>query len=268
LAVIGLTVRARSARYRSLARFARSQGLLDAIPFDYAPTLPQKSLERRPFPPELLPVYLEAMDAAARPLWLMLALTGERLTAIASLQHKDVTEDDFSVTIKGGDRRTILLTPPTRSVIQQAGEYAKANGFKSDYVFLNQRGRPWTADWMAHYLKKMWKRELEPKGVPYFTAHTLRHMVGDTAGALNFQRDMIQAALGHKSSQTADHYVHPEAKRARKVHTAVHATVMQHIGRFLPVDATVETKEDQEISCPECGCKFHAEQGLMVQAGE
>jgi integrase len=156
------------------------------------------------------------------------------------------------VTVKGGRSRRILLTAPMQAVLEQAGPRRDGQA----RVFRNGKGGPWTCTWLAHHLDHVWRTRLQAAGVPRFTAHSLRHWHGDTAAALGFSRDLIQAAMGHLSSQTADAYVHPEELRAKQVHDRIGETFVSLFAPKVSGDAGKCREETGEVVCPHCGGKF------------
>lgn len=252
----GRTANKHRAAVLSVVHTAQEHGLLRTVPFEKAPTMPHRALERAPWPVEELPKYLAVMGPELRLPLLLIALTGERLRAILNVRWRDVDLQAGSmvVTKKGGRRRTILLTESMRAVFVQA-EATWPRVEEADYVFRNTRRRPWQATAFCHAMNRACDQQKPP--LARRTAHQLRHLMGDTAAGLNFNRDMIQAALGHDNPETAAHYIHPEAERAREVHESVaRATLLQHIAGFLGQSHSSQVKADQGVLCPHCGHKF------------
>lgn len=147
-------------------------------------------------------------------------LLADRPAAITSLRWRDVHRPDRRkgskqpgtiqlTNRKGGAART--LARPAGSLIWSCLTAAKRYYRKikprpprrDDYVFVNSRGNPWSAQTLYgafnHYLKRAGKK----RGPIY----SLRHGTGTLAASLGASELELQALLGHETRDMSRHYV-------------------------------------------------------------
>jgi integrase len=190
----------------SVARFAEREGLLASIPFKASPPRPHKKKERTPIPLARFSDYYAAMDEFARPLFLALAASGDRVTAICKIDVPDIhaSEGWVEVTKKGGKRRRIPLSKPFLRAIRMAVDMGqKVKIQKQGAVFVNKSGRRWDVFSFRLALMAACKRA----GLPYHTPHTLRNLLASSLAEQDANRYTISASLGHDHTGTADIYV-------------------------------------------------------------
>ena len=157
----------------SVARFAEREGLIALVPFKASPSRPHKPKERKPFPLSKFGDYYMAMEEFAQPLFLALAASGNRVSAICRIDVSDLrmSEGWVEVTKKGGKRRRIPLSKPLRRAIIMALDLGqKVNIQSTGAVFVNRFGRRWNT--FSFRLAVI--AACEKAGLPFHTPHTLR----------------------------------------------------------------------------------------------
>jgi len=150
-----------------------------------------------------------------------------------------VGDSHFTVTTKGGQRVRYPITPPVRAALDAARRHKAERGVRSDYVFITQRGTPWT----QRTFNKRLKTIVQAAGVPHVTPHRLRHLYATLAATLGYSPDYLQAALGHRDRRSAEAYVeHTQAMRDR---------VAQVIAEILAPVAQLTTRHADSMPTPE-----------------
>lgn len=195
----------------SVARHARAEGLILDIPFEHAAPRPEKREGKKPFPVERLGEYFDALDAFARPIFLALAASGERVSAMcgANVSGIDKTRGVLTVTKKGGKLRDIPLSPLLLQALDMALALKPKSGRRdAEAIFVHFRGRRWNKFSVRDRLVEACKKT----GLPYHSPHTLRNMISSSLADGNASRDTISASLGHDDTSTADIYVKAREK--------------------------------------------------------
>jgi len=201
--VCGRTVNKARTILLTLARWCRSQGLIETIPFEHVPTVQHRAKTRIPPPIEKLPQYLDALDETTRPIIEMLAFTGARSTAFCRFMMDDIHPDHILIHEKGGVDRTILLDDTLRMILEKAYAARRNKNYSGQFVFVNTRNNPWTAEKLLRACQRKWKHAgLEP-----ILIHELRHL-WTTIAASHFGASMVQAGRGDRSRATAERYTH------------------------------------------------------------
>ncbi|HUS92202.1 MAG TPA: tyrosine-type recombinase/integrase [Phycisphaerae bacterium] len=189
-----------------MARWTRSHGLVESLPFENAP-VPEATPQRRTAAtPEGFLRLLAALPSSMAPLWKALGYTGARISGMAALQETDVGPSYLTVTTKRGKRVSYLLLPPVAEAVEEARRWKRYHGHEgSKWVFLNSKGSKWSHQAFDKALATIHERH---PYLPRITPHQLRHMFATLAAAANFSPDMIQAGLGHDDRRSAESYIH------------------------------------------------------------
>jgi len=250
------------------ARWAVQTGLIDRPALLDAPPVDQEQRERRPISHEDLPAYITALSPRAQAFVLALLMTGERITAIAGARRSDVGET-LPVTTKGGHTRHIPVTTALRQIIDRGIDLDS----HTDFIWLNDAGNPWTRYSIRLHCQRRWKKA----GLPIRTIHEIRHTFGTAAASLNFNAPTIQALMGHRSPDTAKHYIHMHeagagVSSAMSQVQEVLASALVNDTFMTPFDTGCGPDQDRReepsadasacITCPHCGGKVSIEKGL------
>jgi integrase len=169
---------------------------------------------------EQLAGFLLVVDSRHRPLFLLLAATGLRISEAIALQWKHVKLDGsrphvrvHRALVRGAygppksrqGRRDVPIPFDVVRTLRAARSASEWAG-DGDLVFPNQRGRPLSP---ANLTRRTLKPAAEEAGVPWAGFHTFRH----TCASMLFQRGanavQVQRWLGHHSPAfTLSTYVH------------------------------------------------------------
>ena len=214
--------------------------------------------KREAFPVEDLSRYAKALDPHARLMFLMLAYSGVRVSALCNLKHEDIRDDRIRLDEKGGVEREVILEELLRGLVDEAAAMNTEKGFRSAYVFLNRKGNKWNKDSFRRNTKRSWDKS----DLPHRTPHQLRHMFATLAGE-KFGADMVRAGLGHLCRETSERYVHPDVKMADKVGRTVRQEIVTHMAHIFGKSRKLVARggkskhgPDGVAECPSCGCKF------------
>lgn len=184
---------------------------------------PERARTRVPEMDELGRLW-EAFGKAGREQWgtphalaclKVILLTGSRKTAIRILRWEHVDIEGGFIRLPAGSEgakgaESIALPPEAVEILKAL---PRLLGSSSQWVFPSTKpGVPVTN------IDRLWYRIREDAGSPDLRIHDLRHLWGTTAGALNFQGPMIQAALNHKTPAMTARYVN--LKDAAKLEVA------------------------------------------------
>lgn len=242
---------------RAIARWLRSQGHIEQIPFEHVPALPAKPAKRNPVPLDRLQAYQDALPPhILLPLQFALAV-GCRSRAICQLSWPDVLPEIVILHEKRGKERKLLRDPVINAILEKAAGSQGAE-YGKERVFLNAKRKPWDQKSLLRSASAVWKAAgLEPVLV-----HELRHTFGNEAGK-KFHADQIRAAMGHDSRVSSQGYVHPDEKTAAEVRAAIYPALLPSLLPLGDISRREETAGDKSrqsrkglACCPKCGHKF------------
>lgn len=229
----------------AIAHWCREQGIIQLIPWEYAPKLPEKDSKTRvPFSINELPPYYAALPDRLKPPFMFLALTGSRISVACNLRKGDIKGGVAKIKLKGGRTADLILSEKMLAAI------AAGNGMASnaEFVFLTDNGAAWKAKTMSRAFTQAWAKA----GLPHRVPHELRHMMGTQAAKKDFTPDKIQAALRHSHRATAEQYIHQDAEMASEVHRAVGAdvaTILQQTVLQCPKNSEMLPHAANEAEC-------------------
>jgi len=190
------------AHLKMLARWARSQILIDEIPFEHVRKPRHRATGRKPIDPSRVGKLLSKLGPWERPIATFIALTGCRQQDAAGLRERDIDGNRCHLHVKGGNDPDYILDEILVDVIESARKLKAGHGLRSNFVFTNSVGSRWSAQHLAHRVKHFWQDE---PGSP--TLHALRHTFATLAGSM-FPADVVKAVLAHKSRITSERYTH------------------------------------------------------------
>lgn len=228
----GRTINKHVGHLKCIARWLEAHEKIDGILFERVPKIKHIPKEKDPFTPEELPQYLGALNEFAKPLAVMLALTGARVSSIANIKESDIMNDVVNITEKGklgGVKSVLILSEEMDSVIKKAINLKAQCKIDNEYIFVNHRGNKWTAKAFHRSCTAAW----EKAELPYRTPHCFRHTFGTEAGRSEFNTRMIQAGMGHKDERSAKPYTHLNAQDRHKVGEAVRGRIVPHIKKYI-----------------------------------
>ena len=193
---------------RSLLKFALKAGLIDKNPMDLVENLKVGKPDIYPMSMEEVNLFLENVSSRYRNFFVVAFFTGMRFGEMSVLKWKNV---DFKLGVikvretrvrgvEGPPKtkksvRDVKMLPPVIEALRDQRKYTMG---KSDYVFLNQYGRPLLPDSVNQHV---WKPALRKAGLDdrslYQTRHTFATLMLD-AGELP---GWVQHMMGHETLQ-------------------------------------------------------------------
>jgi len=193
---------------RSIFRFAHKAGLIDKNPMELVDNIRVPKPDIHPLSMEEITRFLDCVSWRYKNFFVVAFFTGMRFGEMAALKWKNV---DFKLGVikvretrvmgeEGPPKtrrsvRDVKMLPP---VVEALRDQRKQTMGRSDYVFLNQYGRPLVSDSVNFHA---WKKGLEKAGLPertlYQTRHTFATLMLD-AGELP---GWVQGMMGHESLQ-------------------------------------------------------------------
>jgi integrase len=138
-------------------------------------------------------------------------LTGLRPQELRTLSKDNIRENSTGATFLLIERhktsrtanepkpRTVPLSPPAKEVLQRQ----LASHPKSDYVFLNAEGTPYT----RYSLKTRLKRLCQRLGIKVFSPYALRHTFASMQSDGNIETTSLSRLMGHSSTRTVQRYI-------------------------------------------------------------
>jgi len=137
-------------------------------------------------------------------------LTGLRPRELRCLRRQDVIDQHGRKFVHIEHHKTsesarvpIPRTVPLSAEAAEIVERHLAAHRKSDYVFLNDDGKPYTADVLRRRLERWCKRA----GVPVMPPYALRHVFGTRQGRNGTNQAIIAQLMGHSNIQTTSRYM-------------------------------------------------------------
>ena len=164
----------------------------------------------------------EGTDVHFRPFLLALLHTIARPQEVRAFQWKHLVLTpvpmfvltDFKAKQRRKDRKTavrrILLDNTMVELLEQL--VAKRLSRPDDFVFLDRRGRPWTANAVRCRMRRLRaKLKLEPDANgENVVAYTLRHTAATRACTSGVPDRVLAELMGHTSTATTRRYQHPK----------------------------------------------------------
>jgi integrase len=207
--------------------------------------------KRQAAAPADLPGLLSVLPPDLLPIVLWISLTGCRQGYARDMRQHHLVDGAVIPDRGGKHRRVYRLDDALRSVLDLAAAHKRRLACQSDAIFVNSVGSPWTDSGLCQRIKAVW-----PAGI---TLHSLRHMWA-TQLARDVQPFVLQAAMGHRSVQSAIPYVHlaEEAVAQEQGSSALRSTLAAQIASdersrgFLPQPA-IATDSARGKCCPHCG---------------
>ncbi|MBA4369631.1 MAG: site-specific integrase [Desulfobacterium sp.] len=193
---------------RSVFKMAFIEGIMDRNPMDRIRNLKTDKPDIFPLSMEQVTLFLDKVNARYRVFFVVAFFTGMRFGEMAALKWKNV---DFKLgvikvretrvkDIEGRPKtkksvRDVNMMPPVSEVLIDAK--SKATG-KSDYVFLNQYGKPLKPMPVNFHIWKPALKEagLEPRSL-YQTRHTFATLMLDAGEHPGW----VQKMMGHETMQ-------------------------------------------------------------------
>ncbi len=191
---------------RSLMKFALKASLIDRNPMDLIENLKVSKPDIDPLSMDEVNRFLDVVEPFYRPFFTVAFFTGMRFGEMAGLKWKNV---DFKLGVikvretrvrgeegrpkTAGSVRDIKILPP---VVEALREQRKITMGRSDYVFLNRKGRPLLPNSINYHIWKpaLKKAGLKPRSL-YQTRHTFATLMLD-GGELP---GWVQKMMGHVS---------------------------------------------------------------------
>lgn len=254
----------------AIARWCRSKGLVEQIPFEHAKKPKARTQKRTAATGETYVAYLAILPESMRHLWRLLAFTSMRITAACELREEDIHDGVFRVFTKFREWVPYPMTPEIREIIEAARMFKIKRGISSPYLFTKDNGRSWKKDYFNSRLKDIVKAENDKRAeaglstLPKIVPHQLRHMGGTALGEETMSPDVIKAGLGHKDRRSAEDYIDPTMKMRTIALTTI-GRVVSDVEKMYKNDMGSKTEavgpgshdsdEDaiwEEIICPYC----------------
>ncbi len=274
----GRAAQNRRAHLLAIARWARSRGLVKGVDFEHSPKPVDRMQKRRSATVEEFHARVAILPRSMKFLWLLLGMTGMRVSAACGIGESDIDETKgvLTVTTKNGKVVTYTITPALAAIIAEARSF-KAAGWRkgrgkdkvtvpitTDRLFCNDRGIPWTKDTFNHKLSKI----QAAANMTTLTPHQLRHMVGTLAAEGGMSSKVIQALLAHDSEESARPYVDLTQRMRDMALTAV-SGALGDVEKLYKTDmkqprnpltsassSQHEATTSHMTTCPCCGYKY------------
>lgn len=193
---------------RSVFKVAFLDGIIDANPMDRVKNLKVKKPDINPLPMEDIKQFLTVVSPHYKNFFEVAFFTGMRFGEMAALKWKNVdlkrrivkvretrVEGEEGMPKTPKSVRDIKMLDPVLTALQ---EQAKQTWGKSDYVFLNQDGRPLNPNPVNFYI---WKPALKKAGLKprplYQTRHTFATLMLDAGEKPGW----VQTMMGHETLQ-------------------------------------------------------------------
>ena len=176
---------------RSLMKFALKAGLIDKNPLDLIENLKVSKPDIDPLSMDEVNRFLEVVEPFYRPFFTVAFFTGMRFGEMAGLKWKNVDYKLGVIKVRetrvrgeegrpktAGSVRDVKILPP---VIEALRDQRKITMGRSDYVFLNQKGRPLLPNSINYHIWKpaLKKAGLKPRSL-YQTRHTFATLMLDS----------------------------------------------------------------------------------------
>jgi integrase/recombinase XerC len=157
------------------------------------------------------------------PLWVTEVLrvmdeTGLRPFQVAALKFKDVDLERrrYRTVHKKGGHWIDSTLPASDRFIEMVNRRRQRNRFinssgPEDFIFLNSKNRPITANALGIAIRKV----REAKGLPKITAYGVRHKFGSDLGALDVGLKKIATLMTHARTTTTEDYVQAKESNLR-----------------------------------------------------
>lgn len=190
--------------------YAVDKGYLDVSPMQQIKHLKAEKPNIHPFShEEMLKILDELRDTRVYPIIATLFFTGMRTGEVLSMKWQNVDFNEWTYHIKESfsnnklsmtktieSNRVIDLTPPMQQVLKEQ----KAQTFlKSEYIFLNKYGKPYTSS--QNIIRDYWKPALKKLGIEYRIPYQCRHTFAVLSLKLGDDPEDVAKQLGHTSLQ-------------------------------------------------------------------
>ncbi len=152
--------------------------------------------------------------------------TGMRLNEVLQLQWKDVNLERGRVMLnetKNGEVRSVPLKGHAHALVKRLKEERRLD---THFLFPRKDGTK------PMHIRSSWEKALERAEVSDFNFHDLRHSTASFLAMDGASRPVIEAVLGHKSSQVSARYIHlldshtdGAVEKMNEKHFAKYATV-------------------------------------------
>lgn len=141
--------------------------------------------------------------------------TGLRVSELATLKLSQLHLAQYQIDVigKGNKARLVLIGEEAIQALESYLSTARVHllkGNESDYVFLNQRGKPLTRQGIWKMIKAIVVNAGITKNV---TPHTLRHSVATHLLSHGMSLRLIQEMLGHENLVTTEIYTHIDRQK-------------------------------------------------------
>ena len=183
---------------------------------------PDPGQRERVLTPEELDALLKATDRHFRPFLLAMLHTIARPQEIRAVQWQHLALEpvpmfvlkDFKAKQRRKDRKTavrrILLDEPMVALLEELAR--GRNPSPEDFVFLDRRGKPWTANAVRCRMRRLRaKLGLGPDANgEKVVAYTMRHTAATQACARGVPDRVLAELMGHSDTVTTRRYQHPQ----------------------------------------------------------
>ncbi len=144
--------------------------------------------------------------------------TGARVSEMVNLRKEDVDLIGGMAKVMGKGRRERIL-PLGEPAIKAINDYLKKRKDKSEFLFVNYRGRKLSDRGVRLIIEKYIKKLSLNTGI---SPHTLRHTFA--THLLNRGADLrsVQELLGHKSISTTQVYLHLSIENLKNIYEKTH----------------------------------------------
>lgn len=181
-----------------------------AVPVRRFPAVKKRPPVTKKLAPENVPLLLDEADPDLADLIGYAIATGSRPFELRNLKKNELMKVGSAPTARIDDHKTaaatrtymarsVTLSPKALAIFERQCKKHP----KSDHVFLNGHGEPYTCDGLRQRLERLSKRA----GLEKITSYCLRHTFGTTMAAEGVNLAVIAQLMGHSDIKTTTRYI-------------------------------------------------------------
>ena len=194
---------------KTTIRWGEEFGICDN-PVQRFPSVKERPPVTKKLAPENVPLLLDEADPDLADLIGYAIATGSRPFELRNLKKNELMKVGSAPTARIDDHKTaaatrtymarsVTLSPKALAIFERQCKKHP----KSDHVFLNGHGEPYTCDGLRQRLERLSKRA----GLEKITSYCLRHTFGTTMAAEGVNLAVIAQLMGHSDIKTTTRYI-------------------------------------------------------------
>ena len=215
------------------------------LPVRRFPAVKKRPPATKKLAPENVPLLLDEADPDLADLIGYALATGCRPIEVRTLKKDELMKVGAGPTIRIDDHKTaadtktysarsVPLSPEALAIVERQCKKHP----KSDYVFLNGHGEPYTCDGLSQRLERLSDRS----GLHKITPYCLRHTFGTTMAAEGVNLAVLAQLMGHSDIKTTTRYI--------AVNSEAHQKAVAIMDKFI-APAMQNTPADKDNPSPD-----------------